>query len=985
MSHSDGSILGSTIAPLLAGRHREVGMLRDRLAAALARQGSLVLIGGETGVGKTALAEGLCREAAAHGLCVLVGRCYDLTETPPYGPWLDLFARNALPADMPRPPPALAAREGVGAITSQASLFDQLRMFLIEATRQRPIVILLGDLHWADPASLDLLRFVSRIIQELPALLLVTYRAEEVTHDRPLHRLIPLLVREAKVIRIELRPLPDDDVWALVKGRYALPSADITRLVTYLQARAQGNPLFIEELLRDLEGDGALTRSGDGWTLGDLSEARVPALLRQMIERRFAHISDEGRRLLAAAAVIGQEVPYDLWAAVATTGVEALQDVSESAVGAALLDETADGLRVRFRHPLIRAVLYETILPSRRRRMHRQVGEELALHAGADPDAVADHFRRAGDSRAPLWLARAGERAERALALLTAADRYEAAAALLATEDVDPELGSPAERGWLLHGVARARRYINPRPGLAILDEVAHLANRAGDAALSAATLRLRALLRCYIGEVHEGLPEMEAAVAAVRALTPADRERLTERLSGLGFGAGDGYGTYVSWLALMGRNAEARARGERLLPDLNVPVAARRDAGDAIAYSGLAQVYASLGLPDQARRAFDAYRAANLAIGDYAQVHSAWGYEAMFVYLPYLTDRREERERLEHETERARRAAHGTILYPPRYMLQSLLFVEGAWDEIEAITRAVREAGVATMLHQGWACVLGPLARARGNAERAWSIIGGVFPAGPATEPGELNFLDVLPVLLLASDLALDTGDLPTARQWLETYDRWVAWSDTVIGRAEGALGWSAYYRAAGEIARANDEAARAHAQATTPRQPLTLLAAHRQLGELATQAGRYAEADAHLTGALALADACAAPYERALTLLAHATVRSATGDTEGAMASLDAARAIFAPLGATPALARAEALAAPLRVTPLIHPDGLTAREVDVLRAIASGKSNKQVALALSISVSTVERHISNLYAKIGAHNKADAASYAYRHRLA
>jgi DNA-binding CsgD family transcriptional regulator len=985
VSHSDDSIPGTTFAPLLGGRDRDIGMLRARLAATLAGEGSLVLIGGETGIGKTALAEELCREAAAHGLCVLVGRCYDLTETPPYGPWLDLFARVALPADMPCPPLALAGRDGVGAIASQASLFDQLRTFLVEATRQRPIVLLLGDLHWADPASLDLLRFVSRIIQELPVLILVTYRAEEMTHDRPLHRLIPLLVREAKAIRIELRPLSDDDVRALVEGRYTLPPSDSTRLVVYLQTRAQGNPLFIEELLRNLEGKEMLARAGDGWTLGDLSEARVPALLRQMIERRFAAISNEGRRLLAAAAVIGQEVPYDLWAAVTATGIEALQDVSESAIEAALLDETADGLRVRFRHPLIRAVLYETILPSRRRRMHRQAGEELALHAGADPDVVADHFRRAGDSRAPHWLARAGERAESALALLTAADRYEAAAALLAAEEINPESRNPAERGWLLHGVARARRYINPRQGLTILDEAAHLATSAGDAALSAATLRLRALLRCYVGEVHEGLPEMEAAATAVRALAPADRERLTERLGGSGFRDGDGYGTYVSWLGFVGRNAEARSRGERLVSDLNAPDAVHRDTGDVHAYAGLAQVYASLGLPDQAREAFDAYRAANLAIGDFAQVHSAWGHEAMFLYLPYLADRREERERLERETEQARMMAHGTILYPPRYMLQSLLFVEGAWDEIEAITRAVREAGVATMIHRGWACVLGPLARARGNAERAWSIIGSVFPAGPATEPGELNFLDVLPVLLLAADLALDTGDLPTARQWLEAHDRWVAWSGTVLGQAEGALGWSAYYRAAGDNARANDAATRAHARATTPRQPLALLAAHRQLGDLATQAGRYADADAHLTSALALADACAAPYERALTLLSLATARSATGDTNSAMASLGAARAIFAPLGATPALARAEALAAPLRVSSPVHPDGLTAREVDVLQAIASGKSNKQVALALSISVSTVERHISNLYAKIGAHNKADAASYAYRHRLA
>jgi DNA-binding CsgD family transcriptional regulator len=966
----------------LIGRDRELGILRDHLERAAAGQGGLTLIAGETGVGKTALAETLCHEAATRGTRVLIGRCYDLTETPPYGPWLDLFARGATHGDLPCPPATLAVRNGVGVVASQASLFEELRAFLVAVTRSGPTVILLGDLHWADPATLDMLRFAARIVQDLPILVLVTYRTEDVTADRPLYRLIPLLVWEAKAMRIELRPLPDSEVRALVEERYALPPTDATRLLTHLQARAQGNPLFIEELLRDLEGDGALARTGDGWALGNLLGDRVPTLLRQLVERRFAQIPDEGRRLLAIAAVIGQEVAYDLWAAVTATDIAALQDASESAVTAALLDETADGAHVRFRHPLIRAALYETMLPSRRRGVHRQIAEALAARAQPDPDVVADHFRRAGDARAPRWLARAGERAERTLALLTAADRYETAAALLDAEDADPLLRSPTERGWLLHGVARARRYINPRQGLAVLDDVTRLTACADDAALSAATLRLRALLRCYIGEVREGLPEMEAAAAAVRALTPADRERLAERLGQTGFGAGDGYGTYVSWLAFMGRNAEARARGERLVGDLYAP---GRDAGDAIAYAGLAEVYASLGLPDRARQAFEAYRAANIAIGDYAQVHAAWGHEAMFVHLPYFADQRAERERLERETEQARTVAHGTILYPPRYMLQSLLFVEGAWDEIEAITRAVREAGVATMIHQGWACVLGPLARARGNTERAASIVRSILPAGPATEPGELKFLDVLPVLLLASALALDNGDLPTARRWLETYDRWIAWSGTVIGRAEGALGWCAYHRAAGEIARADEDAARAHAQATAPRQPLALLAAHRSLGELAAHAGRYADADDHLMAALALADACGAPYERALTLLAFAGLRNATGDRDGAMAALDAARAICAALGATPVLARAEALAAPLRVAPSAHPDGLTAREMDVLREIASGKSNKQIALALSISLSTVERHVSNLYAKIGAQNKADAAAYAYRHRLA
>ncbi len=158
----------------LVGRDRELATLREHLAAALAGRGNLVLVGGEAGIGKTALAEALCAGAAERGALVLVGRCYDLAETPPYGPWAEAFEQ--VPAEQDRE--SLPAPLGEGEATaSQAALFARVRDYLAGLSAQRPLVLLLDDLHWADPASLDLLRFVARHLAALPVFLVVTYRA----------------------------------------------------------------------------------------------------------------------------------------------------------------------------------------------------------------------------------------------------------------------------------------------------------------------------------------------------------------------------------------------------------------------------------------------------------------------------------------------------------------------------------------------------------------------------------------------------------------------------------------------------------------------------------------------------------------------------------------------------------------------------------------------------------------------------------------
>ncbi len=259
------------------------------------------------------------------------------------------------------------------------------------------------------------------------------------------------------------------------------------------------------------------------------------------------------------------------------------------------------------------------------------------------------------------------------------------------------------------------------------------------------------------------------------------------------------------------------------------------------------------------------------------------------------------------------------------------------------------------------------------------------VLPEGPDATPAEYPF-EVLQLVHLAAALALDADDLPSARTWLECADRWLTWGGAVLGQAERALGWAEYHRVAGDIAQARQHAAQAVALATDPRQPLALLAAHRLLGEIHTTAGHHADAAGHLDEALALADACAAPYERALTLLAMAELRAATGKATGAQALLADVRAICEPLGARRALDRADALTTSraAKPSPAAYPAGLTTREVEVLRLVTAGLSDAEVAGRLYLSQHTIKTHLRSIYNKLDVPSRTAAARFATEHGL-
>ena len=961
----------------LVGRNNELALLAEYLAAARAGRGRLVLIGGEAGMGKSALAGELARQAADAHLPVVSGHCYDRTETPPYAPWIQIVRHiQTFPGGANAPP--LPSPDGA---TGQADFFGQVRDLLAARSAERPLVIVVEDLHWADNASLDLLRFVARGLADLPLLLVATYRNEDIHRRHPLVRLVPLLVREAPTERINVRPLDLEAAQELVHLRYDLADRAARRLAQFLMDRSEGNALFMTELLRSLEEERLLDQL-DGPSYAEiLAETPVPALLQQIVDERLTRLGDETAALLTIAAVAGQEVPLAVWEAVTQVHEDALLAATERAETAHLVTAWPNGQGIRFTHALIRDVLYEHVPALRRRRLHLKVGEALAALPAPDPDAVAYHFQQAGDERAAVWLVRAAERAEDAYALATAAERYEAAIAVL-----DAHAGAAGERGWARLLAAAHSRHQDRDRARAWAEEAVQLAVTAEDPSLDARAQAFLGMLCIYRGE-YRGAVEVLAAAAdkidRLRSESGAGRrewqiDRFVNR------------GTLISGLAYGGQFTETIVQGEAHLAQVAGSASSPEQLGSiADVHNGLSLAYAHLGEPALARRSYAAAVAANRACGNHVAALGNLNLELFCVVLPYQADELAERERVAAAGQQMaawviERGGHENPNLP-LYIRIPLLALEGEWRKARQILEQPEMSDLA-MTARVRPLFLGTIAREQGDLETAWRCVHEPRLVRPETEPGEgVGGFQQLPFQLLAAKLALDTGDLSTARRWLDLNRRWLDFMDATLGRAELENLEAEWHRAAGDLTRARDHAMLALAHASNPRQPLALLAAHRNLGVLFTDLNDHHAAKGNMVDALALADACRAPYERALTLIAYAELLRATGDRHRVGAMLDEARALCLPMDAMPALARIERLAARLDATNDSLPAGLTAREVEVLRLVAAGMSNAEIAERLFISTNTVKVHVARVLDKTGVHNRAAATEFAIRHGIA
>jgi DNA-binding CsgD family transcriptional regulator len=976
--------------PMLVGRKREQALLRQALDDMLAGHGSLVLVSGEAGIGKTTLVEWLAVEAETRGCLVLWGHAYDLSVTPPYGPWLEIFREYRASGDAALPPvPAFVGdAEELAKVGSQETLFTAVAEFFFVVSAHCPLVLVLDDVHWADQASLDFLRFLARRLADHRLLLVATYRSDELHRRHPLNILLPLLVREARPRRVLPQPLDHAATKALLASRYRLVPADQERLLAWIQDHAEGNPFFIEELLHTLEGENLLQSNAESRLLRDLAEVGIPPLLRQIIDRRLERLGVEAVELLSVAAVIGQQVPLDIWRQVSGVDDDHLATAMEQAIDTQLISELASGDGWRFRHALVRDALYQRSVSPRRRSWHRRVAEVLESLPQINPDSIAYHYEQAGDSRAIDWLIRAGERAEQSYAWRIAATRFDTAAELM-----EGDARRTQARGWLLYRSARRLIYAAPDESIARQLEARALAEQIDDPLLSAVSRFEYGILQCFVGEVQSGIDHMTEALATSDLIHHDNATQMRAAIADFGVHRGK----LILWLGLAGRLRECINLGERVVSEIvqedvcNTVSASLASHQDQLAatYAGMGQAQIDLGRPDLASRLLEEARRLFRSIGDH-QMESTVAYTwPLRLMLSYYADLVEERVVAARSGEEAWLRSRGLFASDTAIPLQLLpiLYIEGRWAEALAVKPWVTGWHGNVGRQNNLRMILGKISHHRGDSERAWEYVRHTTPGGPSAAPGNSFYQNDIQAQFLAAALALDAHDLPTARAWLEAHDRWLEWSGAVLGQAEGALLWGQYHSANGDHTLARQRAEQALIYASDPRQPLVLIAAHRFLGQLDTEARLFERAEDHLQASLTVADACAAPFERALTLLQMAELRTAQAKPSEATALLDEVQTICEPLGAKPTLARVNMLRQRLENVahaPPRYPAGLTAREIEVLRLVAEGLTDAEVAGQLFLSPRTIGSHLRSIYNKIGVGSRAAASRFAAEHHL-
>jgi hypothetical protein len=413
------------LASSFVGRSAAIRELGAGLDAAETGRGALVLVSGEPGIGKTRLCIEFGRHARSRGARVAWGACWEGEGAPAYWPWVQVLrdltepreddsplALGALPPDVAAliAGESSAAEPGLDPAQARFRLFDALSAVLVQATADRPLVVILDDLHWADTPSLLALCFLAGELAGSRLFVLGTYRDVEVAEGDPLiETLGPLggLTRH-----VPLSGLEHQEVGALVA--LATGTDPEPELVRSVVRRTGGNPFFVGELLRLAGAEGTSVA-----LVAESADASVPPGVREVVRRRLRRLSEPARRVLEAAAVLGQEFDLELSARTARVTSSVAASAVERARAARLLDLTDDPARYGFSHALVREVLYQGIGAEPRARLHLRAGESLERRHSADPAPhlaeIAVHLASAvpfGDpGRAVAYSLAAGRRA----------------------------------------------------------------------------------------------------------------------------------------------------------------------------------------------------------------------------------------------------------------------------------------------------------------------------------------------------------------------------------------------------------------------------------------------------------------------------------------------------------------------------------------------------------------------------------------------
>ncbi|HTF07421.1 MAG TPA: AAA family ATPase [Asanoa sp.] len=992
------------------GRDAEIAALREALKRVRTEEPAMVLVGGEAGVGKTRLIEEFARHGG--GARFLTGQCLELGEEGlPYAPFAGIL-RELVRAE------GVAVLEGheaefarllpeLGAVSHDADrgvLFDRVATLLTRLAADRPLVVVLEDLHWADRSTRDLIEFLVRGARTARVLMICTYRTDELHRGHPLRAFVAELDRARGVERLDLGRLDRDGTAEILANIFGGEPAQ--RAIDKVHQRAQGNPFFVEEL----------AASGDPAACAD-----IPESLRDLLLARVDRLPESAQPVLRIAAAGGNRIGHDLLTTVAGLPETALDTALRTAVTAQLLVADAEG-GYEFRHALVREAVHDDLLPGEHARLHARYAAAIEadptlVAAGRAPAEIAHHWYAAHDHPRALVTSRA--------AAVAAGERYahaEQARLLERVLELWEQIPDAGERLGLDHLTLLEETMVATytagdfKRSLSLSRAALHAVDRTAEPLRAARLLSRRGKLLGSLGK-SDGIKEIQEAVVlaeaapddAARAMLLADiayQISRVDRLEGariasvaraaaesLGNDSAAVYATLTlgrlcSHLvaAEVGlpelREAEERAKS---LGDIEGLVHARVSISDALFevgdYAASAKT-AALGTKDAAKvgvdRSSGAFLRSNhaealVALGRWDEADAICAESARFDPPGHLG--------LHWLQIRANlRLARGDAS-APELIGRALAFLRRPYVsaqhrlpllvlQVEAALAAGDAAAAASAAHSALAA-----SDLIANPRYTWALLAvSARAAVVADDPALRSSIEAL-----AGDLDCQySADRAHAAQIAASFaaaapgSAVAAWGGGV-GRGGPAV---AAKRGGTDVGGSAASAQPGLAGSAVPAQRGVAEATGSAANGVAAARERWAAAvDAWRTDGQ--------PYALARALVAFAEVLAAAGDRAAVGEALEEAGALAADLDARPLRDEVARLArrVGLRGAVGAGPDVLTAREREVLRLVAVGHSNSRIATELYLSPKTVSVHVSRIIAKLEVTNRIEAAAVAHR----
>lgn len=1000
-------------APLV-GRSAELALLSRTIDEAAQGAGRSVFLVGEGGIGKTRLAAAAADRAAKRGWSVAIGRSYPVETGVPYA----LFSDALLPLVRKLEPGTLAVltrggaaelsylfpslgasgereRASAGADPSElkARLLWNFTQFLGRLSAKQPLFIVLENLHWADASSLELLHFVARQIESQKIILLGTYNEAERDSNAMLRSTEQSLLGLGSLTVQKLAPLQIADVEDVVQQTFEVDKSTTRRFSAMLYDWTRGNPFFVEETLKSLVDSGALTNRDGRWTGWEMETLHLPSTIRDVVKARVDRLSPDARKLANLAAVIGTRAAHDTLASVAGLSETEIIAGLDELLAQRVLEETGsvDAIYYDFTHPLLQQVIYAELGQARARTLHATVAEALEQVYGdaalSYADELALHFARAHSQplarKAVKYLYAAGRGAIERYANREAANYL---AAALDHLDKDSTI-SDAPREEILSTLARIRQRLGE------YDAAMSLWTRAREEAAArgekgaVADVEHRMGLACYwSGKYADALAHYEAGLAGASA--SGDRATTVRLRLAKGVALQD-----------LGRLQEAQAEVEAALASA-AKGGMHNDSLLSRAHRALLLLYTWTGPLELAREhGTQAIAHAEAARERMLEWTAHWG---MALLAGVSGDAPNFLEHLAASDRLAERM-HSPLL--PLWSAELLVqYHSGTGDWDAAIEIAERTITLAKSLSQRmllprlyvWSGLIylwrGAEEKAKEYFDEAWKLAG-AEKAGSLEGAGEraLDVPSIVPAHLGMASYYLAKGDPAEAvrigEAGLAIADRtgylvWaLQWLLPTIGDA--ALTGRDFATAATHLERMRRDAGRLNHR-------LGLAYADACDGLLA----RFRDHDP--ARAIELMQSAAEQLEalpfppqaaRIRRRLAGAFVE--VGDRDEGMRQLRKAHDVFARVGALVELegTREEMRELGLRPPPKSVTSGvagLTGREIEIARMVATRKSNKEIGGALQISARTVSTHLSNIFLKLSVGSRGELADFVRQNGL-